>query len=185
MNQKTGSLSRVSQSSAGPLSACAYRAAYAAVAALSEALARPSEIQGLASDQSFSLALFMRNEKHKQLPPEFSQSEHQNPRWTFRFVGITSVEAGEMIAPAILEGDLASEFADLHMIANDLSFALECLKEANKIGPPNSDNMLSKALIFSAVVAYARPFKTGVRGLRWILIIFLASPRLRLTSINI
>jgi hypothetical protein len=136
------------------------------VAALSGALSRPSEIQDLASDQSFSLELFMTNEKDKQLTPDFSQSEHQNPQWTFRLIGITSIEAGEMIAPAILEGNLASEFTDLHMIANDLSFALECLKEANKIGPPNSDNMLSKALIFSAVVAYARPFKTGVRGIK-------------------
>lgn len=108
----------------------------------------------------------MTNEKDKQLPPKFSQSEHQNPQWTFRFVDPARVEAGEMIAPAILQGNLASEFADLHMVANDLSFALECLKEANKIGPPDSANLLSKALIFSAVVAYARPFKTGVRELK-------------------
>ncbi len=108
----------------------------------------------------------MTNEKDKQLLPDFSQSERSNQQWTFRLIDPRRVEAGEIIAPAILRGNLAREFADLHMVANDLSFALECLKEANKIGLPDSDNLLSKALIFSAVVAYARPFKTGVRELK-------------------
>ena len=110
----------------------------------------------------------MTNEKDKQLPPEFSQSERFSQGWTFRLID-PPAEAGETgHAPAILRGDLAREFADLHMVANDLSFALECLKEANKIGLPDSDNLLSKALIFSAVIAYARPFErseaTGVMG---------------------
>jgi hypothetical protein len=48
---KTRLTGRVSWSLAGPLSACACQAAYAAAAALSEALARPSETQGLSLDQ--------------------------------------------------------------------------------------------------------------------------------------
>jgi hypothetical protein len=114
-------------------------------------------------DQSFSLAPSMTNEKDKQLPPEFSQSERFSQGWTFRLID-PPAEAGKTgHAPAILRGDLAREFADLHMVANDLSFALECLKEANKIGLPDSDNLLSKALIFSAVITYARPFIGGIR----------------------
>jgi hypothetical protein len=51
------------------------------------------------------------------------------------------------------------------MIMADLQFALACLNEATRLGIPDSENTLSKALIFSAV-AYARPFKTGVREIK-------------------
>lgn len=108
----------------------------------------------------------MTNDKDEALPPEFSKAERQSPGWQFRFLDTTTINAGEMIVPAKLSGDLAREFAELHMIGADFSFALDCLKEADKLGLPDSENLHSKALIFSAVVAYARPFKTSVRSLR-------------------
>jgi hypothetical protein len=100
------------------------------------------------------------------IPPEFSKAERQRPQWQFRFVDTTTIEAGEIIAPARLSSDLGREYAEWHMIGADFSFALDCLKEADKLGIPDSENLHSKALIFSAVVAYARPFKTSVRALR-------------------
>lgn len=105
-----------------------------------------------------------------------SQTERSSQNWTYRFVDLRRIEAGEIIAPAILRGDLAREFADLHMVSNDLSFALECLTEANKVGLPDSNNLLSKALIFSAVIAYARPFKGGVRKLKMDIAYFSSIP---------
>lgn len=108
----------------------------------------------------------MADDQEKPIPPEFSKGEQQSPHWSFNFVDLTRIEAGEHIVPAKISGNLAYEFAELHMISNDLSFVLECLKEADKIGLPDSEKLLSKSLISSAVVAYARPFKTGVRQLR-------------------
>jgi hypothetical protein len=108
----------------------------------------------------------MTNDKDEALPLEFSKAEHRSPQWQFQFFDTTTIEAGEMIVPAKLSGDLAREFAELHMIGADFSFALDCLKESDKLGLPDSENLNSKALIFSAVVAYARPFKTSVRMLR-------------------
>jgi hypothetical protein len=108
----------------------------------------------------------MTSDKDKALPPEFSKAEHLSPQWQFQFLDTKPIDAGEMIVPAKLSGDLAREFAELHMIRTDFSFALDCLKESDKLGLPDSENLHSKALIFSAVVAYARPFKTGVRALK-------------------
>jgi hypothetical protein len=108
----------------------------------------------------------MTNDKDEALPTEFSKAEHQSPQWQFQFLDTTTIDAGEMIVPAKLSGDLAREFAEWHMIGEDLSFALDCLTESDRLGLPDSENLHSKALIFSAVVAYARPFKTSVRSLR-------------------
>jgi hypothetical protein len=108
----------------------------------------------------------MSNDKNKALPPEFAKAEHRAPQWQFQFLDTTTIEAGEMIVPAKLTGKLAREFAEWHLIGADFSFALDCLNESNKLGLPDSENLHSKALIFSAVVAYARPFKTSVRALR-------------------
>jgi hypothetical protein len=102
----------------------------------------------------------------------------QYDQWQFRFVDTTTIEAGEFIAPARLSSDLGREYAEWHMVGTDLSFALDCLKEADKLGIPDSENLHSKALIFSAVVAYARPFKTSVRALRMDAAHFSASTRL-------
>jgi hypothetical protein len=106
----------------------------------------------------------MADEQAERIPPEFCKGERHTPKWSFCFMDSTRIEAGENIIPAILQSNLGREFADLHMIANDFSFALECLTEANKIGLPDSENLPSKSLIFSAVVAYARPFMTAVRA---------------------
>jgi hypothetical protein len=95
-----------------------------------------------------------------------SKGEMHKPQLTWRFLDLTPIEAGEHIVPAKLDGELAAAFADLHMIANDLSFAIDCFREADKIGMPDASNLHSKALIFSAVTAYSRPFKTGVRQLK-------------------
>ena len=88
------------------------------------------------------------------------------PQVIWRFLDLTELKAGERIVPVKLDGELATKFSDLHMIANDLSFAIGCFRELDKIGMPDASNLHFKALIFSAVIAYARPFKTGVRQLK-------------------
>lgn len=97
---------------------------------------------------------------------DFSKGEKQSPNWTYQFVDLTRIEAGELIAPAKIDSEAGRKYAALQLILADLSFALECFKEADKLGLPDSANLHSKALIFSAVVAYARPFMTSVREIR-------------------
>lgn len=97
---------------------------------------------------------------------DLSKGEKHSPHWTYQFVDLTQIEAGQLIVPAKIDSEAGREFAALQLIRTDLSFALECLKEADKLGLPDSANIHSRALIFSAVVAYARPFMTGVRKIR-------------------
>jgi hypothetical protein len=84
---------------------------------------------------------------------------------SFTFINPGPIEAGESIIPAKLSSAAARMFAAQHLILEDLTFAEECLKEADKIGIPDASNLQSKALIFSGVVVYARCFKSGVRAL--------------------
>jgi hypothetical protein len=98
--------------------------------------------------------------------PEPSKSEKFEIIWTPTFVDKTTIEAGEMIVPSKISGPLADEYADLHMIAGDFAFALEALMEAAKHGPPDVTNVHARALIFAAVVAYARPFSSSVRSIK-------------------
>jgi hypothetical protein len=95
-----------------------------------------------------------------------SKGEKLSPHWTYNFFDLPRIEAGEYIVPAKIDSVAGREFAALQLVHNDISFALECLQEADKMGVPDSQNLRSKSLIFSAVVAYARPFKTGVREIR-------------------
>jgi hypothetical protein len=92
--------------------------------------------------------------------------ERVSPHWTYQFIDLSRIEAGELIVPGKIDSDEGREFAALNLIQSDLRFSLECFSEANKLGMPDSENTRSKALIFSAVVAYARPFKTGVREIK-------------------
>ena len=92
--------------------------------------------------------------------------ERVNPHWTYQFIDLSRIEAGELIVPGKIDSDEGRKFAALNLIQSDLRFSLECFSDANKLGIPDSENARSKALIFSAVVAYARPFKTGVREIK-------------------
>src|SRR5690349_18444749 len=96
-------------------------------------------------------------------PPVPATGEQLNPSWSYQFVDFSRIEAGELIAPGGVDSELGKEYAALCMIRNDLKFAGDCLAEARALGMPNSAEVFSKALIFSSVVAYARPFVTGVR----------------------
>src|SRR5258707_9755965 len=92
--------------------------------------------------------------------------EQFNPTWSYQFLDLSRIEAGEFTAPGRIDSELGQEYAALSMIRSDLKFAGECFVSARKLGVPNSAEVLSKALIFSGVVAYARPFVTGVRPIR-------------------
>lgn len=97
---------------------------------------------------------------------DFSKGEKQSPSWTYQFFDLIYVEAGSSIVPAKIDSHASREFVAIQLTRKDLSFALECFKEASRLGVPDSANIQSKALIFSAVVAYARPFKTSVREIK-------------------
>jgi len=88
------------------------------------------------------------------------------PQWSYKFLDCSQIDAGEMIAPAHLDSELACRFAALHLVFDDLSFALDCLTEADKLGVPSSTNLVLRSLIFSGAAAYARCFKDGVRPVR-------------------
>ena len=88
------------------------------------------------------------------------------PKMTVTWISPGRIEAGELIAPVKLSTAKAESFAAMHLILGDLMFALDCLAQADQIGMPDATNIQSKGLVFSAVVAYARPFKSGVRQIR-------------------
>lgn len=93
--------------------------------------------------------------------------EKFSPQWSYRFIDCRTIEKGEFIVPAQVSATTKSgEYAALNMILKDLTFALDCFVEADKIGIPDASNIQGKALVFSAVVSYARPFKTGVREIK-------------------
>lgn len=94
------------------------------------------------------------------------EGESLAPEMTFTWINPSRIEAGEFIAPARLSSPQAQSFAAMHLIHRDLTFARDCLAQADQIGIPDATNIQSKALVFSAVVAYARPFKSGVRLIR-------------------
>jgi hypothetical protein len=82
--------------------------------------------------------------------------------WAFIEDGV-EIPAGAKLGQHKLDTPEAEEFAALHLIRNDLRFAIDCFAEADKIGVPDATHTLSKALVFSATVAYARSFGTGAR----------------------
>lgn len=86
------------------------------------------------------------------------------PSLTYEFVDSDLIEAGSLIVPIdVRDCPSAQEFGDLHLIVEDLEFALQCFTTAAQMGTPDRADSVIKALIFSGVVAYARPFVTGVR----------------------
>jgi hypothetical protein len=92
--------------------------------------------------------------------------EFFSPKWIFKWINPTQIKEGEAIAPAKIASSAGRKFAALYMILSDLSFALECLIEADRLGIPNTTNLHIKTLIFSGLVAYARPFAGGVRAIK-------------------
>ncbi|MGO7367094.1 hypothetical protein [Rhizobium leguminosarum] len=87
-----------------------------------------------------------------------------DPSWTFEFIDIDRIEAKSRIVPIDVHAcPSAQEFGDLHLIVEDLEFALQCFTTAAQMGMPDQGDSVIKALIFSGVTAYARPFVTGVR----------------------
>jgi len=75
------------------------------------------------------------------------------------------LEKGWHLCPIQCHTENAYGFATLHLLVNDLEFALKCFRRAQSAGQPSPDNLECKAFIFSGVIAYARAFATGVRGL--------------------
>jgi len=67
--------------------------------------------------------------------------------------------------PVKLSTDKAYSYSSLQLIKADLEFARDCFLEADKLGMPNDSILSSKALVFSGVVAYARAYGTGARGI--------------------
>jgi hypothetical protein len=98
--------------------------------------------------------------------PEVGTGERVSPNWTYQFIDLARIEAGEFIVPGKIDSKEGREVAALMLIQSDLRFSLDCFSDAKTLGMPDSENRRSKALIFSAVVAYARPFKTGVREIK-------------------
>ena len=77
------------------------------------------------------------------------------------------IEVGTLIVPIALAASVETvEHAALHLAVDDLGLALTSFVEAAKLGLPDSDNALSKALIHAAIMSYARSFAGGVRGFR-------------------
>jgi hypothetical protein len=83
----------------------------------------------------------------------------------YPMAGDITVHAGEFMLFAKVESEAATRYVCLYMVQKDFEFARECFKESQAYGMPDGDNLHSKAFIYSAVVAYARCFMSGVRQL--------------------
>jgi hypothetical protein len=95
-----------------------------------------------------------------------THGEQISPAWTYHYLDFARIEKDQFIVPGKIESVAGREFAALNMIQADLEFASATFKEARALGVPDSENVHSRALLFSGVVAYARPFKTGVREIK-------------------
>ncbi|RVT93147.1 hypothetical protein [Sphingomonas crocodyli] len=96
------------------------------------------------------------------------EGEMFEPTWITKWIETgKEIAAGTLIVPvALCESDKTIEHAALHLAADDLNLARQSFEEAAKLGLPNNENSLSKALIHAAIMAYARSFAGGVRGFR-------------------
>lgn len=100
-------------------------------------------------------------------PLEVEQyGEKISPEWQYRFLVLTEVPAGSIHAQAIFDNENGREIGELRTVAQDLHFASQCLKEADRLGLPDNSNTLSKALINAGIVSYGRVFKGSVRTVR-------------------
>jgi hypothetical protein len=63
--------------------------------------------------------------------------EKISPSWTITWINPGHIEAGESIAPAKLNSDLARKLAALYLVIEDLQFAFNCFVEADKLGLPD------------------------------------------------
>lgn len=90
------------------------------------------------------------------------------PTWQSKWIETgKEISPGSLIVPISLPAsDLTVEHAALHLAADDLKLARECFTEAAKLGLPDGQNSLSKALIHAGTMSYARSFAGGVRGFR-------------------
>lgn len=91
------------------------------------------------------------------------QGQLLHPSWIFEWVDTGYIEQGSHIIPIELTSNNSDEFAALHLIKGDFAFSSQCLSEANKLGVPDDNNVTAKALIFSGLISYARPFDVGAR----------------------
>lgn len=103
--------------------------------------------------------------------PSPQVSENRGQLWNSQIIARwvdtgPTIEAGSHIPPIELHTENAHGFAALHLIVHDFEFALGCFKRAYSLGRPDPANIESRAFINSGVVAYARPFVSGVRGVR-------------------
>lgn len=101
-------------------------------------------------------------------PPADGQAAHtEGERFTaateVTWIAPEPIGAGEFIMPVTLSSETARAFAALHLVLKDITFAGEALARADALGIPSDQDIQAKSLIFAAVVAYARPFKSGVR----------------------
>ena len=80
--------------------------------------------------------------------------ERVTPRWSSRWIEVGhTFPPHTKFAPAKIATSNGRHFAALHLILSDLSFAHDALVAANKIGLPDSEDLNSRGLIFSGVVA--------------------------------
>ncbi|WP_426050970.1 hypothetical protein [Brevundimonas sp. SL161] len=96
------------------------------------------------------------------------EGELFSPTWSFTWIETgATVAPGTIIAPITLPTSAETvEHASLHLASDDLTLARDCFGEALKFGLPDNANSIAKGLIHAAVISYARPFASGVRGFR-------------------
>lgn len=98
------------------------------------------------------------------------EQEHRGERtaaiWSFRFLAAGDLPQGTNLAPGLFETDARVEIGELKTVLLDFQFALECFLAADRLGPADSRDIYSRALVSAGSVSYARAFGSGLRLVR-------------------
>lgn len=98
------------------------------------------------------------------------EQEHHGERtasvWSFRVLATGDFPLGVNLAPGLFKTDARVEIGELKTVLQDLQFALECFLAADRLGPADSRDIHSRALLSAGSVSYARAFGSGLRLVR-------------------
>lgn len=95
-----------------------------------------------------------------------SEGEIVTAIWQYRFINLDQIPSGSKLAQGLFETASGRAVGEFRTVLSDMEFALECLEEADRLGLPDGQQLMSRALLNAAVVSYGRVFKGGVRSVR-------------------
>lgn len=81
----------------------------------------------------------------------------------YQFISPTTLNQGDALIPAKLEATVGRRYADLHLVADDLTHCLKCFSMARSEDVDTVSSASFRAFVHSGIIAYGRCVKQGVR----------------------